>query len=286
VAQLRDLIFRASRSLGKRLPLPVLAGILWPFAFARGLFDSVAQRSRRPPSALPPDSRRASFGSGLRERTSAWLSTAGLLWSDRFAQQPWRERIDVGQLDVLRAVAERGPVVLVTLHFGGIFVIPAVLRANGLPTAAVVGDKLWPVRWWRNRRAELTRIDDLPVHLRSGDARAIVRYLTTGRCLLVALDYPLGAQSNVTFAGSSIRLSTPAFRLARMCRATVVPVLMRADSVWRYSLRVGRPVPADLIDAQDDEAALAHVVNELLPIAADRPEQALPLLVNAFEVRP
>ena len=161
--------------------------------------------------------------------------------------------------------------------------MPTLLRAYGVPTAAVVGDKLWPIRWWRERRARLTQIDGLPAHLRSGDARAIVRYLQPGRCLLVALDYPLGDQLSAAYKGGALHLSTPSFRLARLTHAAIVPVLVRVDGPWRFSIHVGEPVPDQLIVSEDDTAVLAHIVNDLLPVAAARPEQALPLLVDAFE---
>jgi lauroyl/myristoyl acyltransferase len=281
---LRGAIFRTVRVVGGVLPVPVLVGLLWPFAFLRAVLDSLLQPGRRPPRTLPPThAARADWRlTGIRERTAAWLNTAALLWADRFNSPRWQNRIEAGDFDELRlALAER-PVILVTVHFGGIFVLPTLLRARGIPTATVVADKLWPIRWWRMRRAELTRIGDLPVHFRSGDARGIMRFLKPGRCLLVAADYPLGEQAQATFRSAALRLSTPPFRLARMTNAAVVPVLVRADGVWRYAVHVGRPVPEETIRAQDYVAAVAHVANELLPIAAARPEQALPLLVRAF----
>jgi lauroyl/myristoyl acyltransferase len=211
------------------------------------------------------------------------MSTAALLWADRFDRSPWSGRIDLSQIETLRALAASRPVLLATVHYGGIFVMPTLLRSHGIPTAAVVGDKLWPVRWWRERRAALTHIADLPAHLRSGDARAMVRYLQPGRCLLVALDYPIGDQVATPFDGSALRLSTASFKLARMTGATIVPVIVRVEGTWRYSVHVGRPVPREVLAAGEDAPILAHIVSELMPIAQRAPEQALPLLVNAFE---
>ncbi|MEP7378630.1 MAG: hypothetical protein ABI725_03610 [Chloroflexota bacterium] len=280
---LRELVFRATRGAGGVLPLPVLLGVLYPAAFARALLETLTRRGRGAPSSLPPGPLRVAFRIELRERTSAWLSTAALLWADRFARSPWRERFDVAQLDALRSIIATRPALIATLHFGGIFVMPTLLRALDIPTAAAVGEKLWPVRWWRERRAQLTRIDALPAHIRSGDARSMVRFLEPGQCLLVALDYPLGDQVSASYHGASLRLSTPSFRLARLTGAAIVPMLVRLEGVWSYSVHVGRPVPDELVAAGDYAAIAGHVVNELLPLAASRPEQALPLLVKAFE---
>ncbi len=280
---IRELIFSATRTVGRMLPLPVLISLLYPLAVARAGLESMVWRGRRPPRRLPPVGGGATRRVELRERSSAWLNTAALLWADRFNRPPWSERIETTDLDRLRELGAHRPVIIVTLHFGGIFVLPSILRANGIPTAAVVGDKLWPVRWWRERRAELTQIERLPAHLRSGDARAVIRYLQPGRCLLVALDYPLGDQIATRFDGSLVHLSTPALRLARIAHAVVLPMLVRVDGPWRYHVVIAQPVPDAVLATKDDAAALAHVVGELMPVAAARPEQALPLLVRAFQ---
>ncbi len=280
---LRELTFSAAKLAGRLLPPQLLLGVLYPLALVRGLIDAVGPGERRaPPRSLPPTGMWAPFGVALRERTSAWLSTAALLWADRFNRSPWLGRLEVSDIEKIRSLAASRPVLITTLHLGGIFVMPSLLRAFGIPTAAVVGDKLWPVRWWRERRAQLTQIDGLPAHLRSGDARAMVRYLQPGRCLLVALDYPVGELRSVPYGGSAIRLSTASFRLARMTGAVVVPIMVRVDGLWRYTLKIGAPVPDDLLNNADDATVLAYVLAQLMPIAAARPEQALPLLVSAF----
>jgi lauroyl/myristoyl acyltransferase len=188
----------------------------------------------------------------------------------------------MGGRDQIAALAETHPVMLVSLHFGGIFALPALLRAHGIPTASVVGGKLWPIRWWRRRRAQLTQISGLPTHFQAGDAWSIRHFMVPGRCVLVALDYPMGEQVSVPYGGVSLELSTPPFRLARLTGAAVVPVIVRADGAWRFKVHVCRPVPDAVIAAGDYAAAAAHVANELLPMAEDRPEQAMPLLVASI----
>jgi lauroyl/myristoyl acyltransferase len=279
---LRLLTFRVIRAAGGRLPLPVIEGALYPVALARALLDILRPR-RRVPRSLPPDRTQAPFLVDLRERTVAWMNTAALFWADRFNRSPWLQRIELSGVAELRPVIVDRPALIATVHFGGIFALPSLLRAFDIPTAAVVAETLWPVRWWREQRARLTVAPGLPVHLRSGDARQIMRYLEPGRCLLVALDYPLGEQLTTDFGGAALRLSTASFRLARITGAAVVPAIVRVNGPWRFAVHVGRPVPDEMLASGDDAAVLAHVVRELLPVAAVRPEQALPLLVNAFE---
>lgn len=279
---LRDLAFRSTRAVGGRLPLGVVIAALWPVAFLRAVAEAIRYPSRRPPHRLVPPRRSGWPLTGIGRRTAAWLNTGALLWADQFGTARWAGRIDMSGLEQIRALTADRPVILVSLHFGGIAALPALMRAHGVPTASVVGGKLWPIRWWRRRRAELTQIDGLPTHFQAGDAWSIKRYLTAGRCVLVAIDYPQGEQVRTDFEGSTLQLSTPPFRLARLSGSAVVPIVVRADGVWRFEMRVGRPVPDAIIQAGDYPAAVAHVVGELLPIAAGRPDQAMPLLVRSF----
>jgi len=280
---MREAAFRATRLIGSVLPLPVLAGLLYPIGFLRGVQLTLTDRGKRPPMTLPPGARRVSALTAVRIRALMWMGYASLTWSDRFTRSPWKQRINLEGLDDLRALAADRPVMLASFHFGGIFVMPNLLRANGIPTAAAVGARLFPLPWLRERRALLTQIDDLPAHLRSGDARGLTRYLKPGRCLLVALDYVFGEQESVRFNDSTIQLSTPVFRLAKVTNAVVVPALATIDGNWRYSIHFGKPVPDEFIKAGNNEAALAHIVNALLPIAAHQPTHAHPQLVSAFQ---
>jgi len=285
--ELRGVMFRTMRFAGVVVPLPLLAALLWPLALVRALVDAALRPDRNPPTSLPPSvPRRRLSPVGVQARTAAWLNTASLIWADRFTSRRWKGRIDVVALEAMRPLLREGPVIAVTVHFGGIFVLPTLLRAHGIPTASVVGQTLWPVRWWRRKRAELTRIGDAPLHLESGDVRGVMQFLVPGRCLVVAADYPFGDQAVTTFDSSPFRASTPPLKLARLTNAAVVPVLVHADGVWRYSLHVGERVPDELIRAGRMEEAVAHIARELLPIAAVRPEQALPLLVKAFRPGP
>jgi lauroyl/myristoyl acyltransferase len=282
---LREYLFRVARLTERLLPPGALAALLWPIAFLRAAADMILRPGRNPPPSLPPppghgrSSRRLA---GVRARTDARLGTASLIWSDRFTQPRWRDRFEMGELESLREIVAQRPAIIVSLHFGGVFMLPALLRAHRIPTASVVGRGLWPIAWGRMRRAALTRIDDLPLFLESGDARAMVRFLQPGRCLMIGADYPLGDQAAATWDGAGFRLSTSPFRLARLAGAAVVPVIVRAGGTWRYAIHVGSPVPDALIRAQDHGAAVAHVATELLPVAAAAPEQALPYLVAAF----
>jgi hypothetical protein len=79
-----------------------------------------------------------------------------------------------------------------------------------------------------------------------------------------------------------MRVATPPLRLARMARARVVPVLAIHEGAWRIRVRFGEPVPDELITGESYGAAAAHIVSQLLPLAAAAPGQALPSLVDAF----
>jgi lauroyl/myristoyl acyltransferase len=264
----------------------MLLALLTPPALVRAVLESLRHPERRPLRALVPPTRSRWPLSGIGNRTAAWLNTAALLWADEFATSRWTDRIDLGTIDRLRAYAQKRPVLLVSLHFGGIFVLPALLRAQGIPTAGVIGGKLWPVRWWRRRRAQLTQIEGLPTHLRAGDAWAVRRYMRPGRCVLVAVDYPHGQRVEVAFGNGKIGVYTPSLRLARLTDAVVLPVIVRADSAWRFAVHIGEAVPDELIRADDHAAAMAYICRELAPVALGQPDQAMPLLARAVAGAP
>jgi lauroyl/myristoyl acyltransferase len=281
---LRRVAFATIRGVGNVLPVPVILALMSVPAFVRALADAVRNPQRNPPRSLPPTRPPSRLSiAAIRQRTRSWLNTASMLWADRFVSARWSDRIDVKSLAQLLPVLETRPVVAITVHYGGIFVLPTLLRAHGVPTASVVANALWPIRWWRRRRAELTQIDGLPLHFLSGDARAIVRYMRPGRVIVVAADYPMGDQVATTHDGARVLLSPSSLKLARVTNAAVVPMLVSSDGAWRFRLHVGEHVRDDVITAERYEEAIAHIARQLLPIAAADPEQALPLLVRAFQ---
>lgn len=274
------LLFEAIRLLG-RLPPWMLLAILWPLSLARGTID-VLIRDRRPPTELPPrGSARGGWRAAVLDRAVYRITALAGFWADRSLEPAWASRFDLSAIDELRGDLAERPMLMVSLHYGGLVMVPPLLCARGVPTALAVNRNSWPLSRLRQWRLKLTQVGDVPPAV-PADARAMLRFMQPGRCLVVAIDYPSGELAEVPFAGANVRLATPPLRLARMAGATVVPMLAVSDGPWRMTMRLGRPVPDELIRNGDYHAAAAHVAAELLPLAAAAPDQALPTLVEAF----
>jgi lauroyl/myristoyl acyltransferase len=275
------LLFGAVRSTGGRLPPRLLLLLLWPPSFARAAAD-VWLHGRRPPTQLPPIpgvSRRAH--QALADRLVYRMTPLAGFWADRALAPGWASRFDLSAIEQLRPILRERPVILVSFHFGALVMVPSLLNQHGMPTALAVSRDGWPLSRLRQWRLDLAKVGDIPTAV-VAEARAMLRFLQPGRCLIVAVDYPTADVSEVAYGGATVRLSTPPLRLARVAGALVVPMLAINDGPWRMSLRLGRPVPQATIQAGDYQAAAAHIANELLPLAASVPGQALPTLVEAF----
>ncbi len=274
--------FTLIRGVGKTLPLSLTAALLWAWTAFRLLPAVVLRRAGNPPLELPPSGRPAGFATSLAARGRVKVNHRALLLTDEFNSARWASRLALSEIDGLKEIARDRPVIVASFHYGVYNLLPAMLRSRGLPTVTLMSQRYWPVEKWRLRSANLTRVGDYEPYLRAGDARGALRYLTAGHCLFVSLDHVLGEQVLVPYRGGALKLSTAPLRLARLAHAVVVPMLASSEGTWRFRVTMGASVPDELIQAGDERAALSHIVEQLLPIAAGRPQQALPLFVRAF----
>jgi lauroyl/myristoyl acyltransferase len=203
-------------------------------------------------------------------------------WLDRLSEARWRRRVEIeGLADLKRVLADR-PVVLVTIHTSSVVALAPLIRATGIPTAAMPADPSWFTSPARRRKVALAeRIGDAPVFGR-GSMRDLIAYLKPGRLVLIAADHSGGRQVEVPWSGGRALFSTTAFRVARSTGSAVVPVLITTTGRWRYRITLLPAVPAQLVVSQDHEAAAADVAERLVPLAAAVPEQATDNLVAAL----
>jgi lauroyl/myristoyl acyltransferase len=277
----RRLLFHVIRAVGGRLPPTLLLALLVPPSLVRAAID-VWVHGVRPAPSLPPDGNaRTSAADALVERLDFRLTPVVGFWADRVLGRGWRSRFDISAFEQVHAQLAGRPLLLVSLHYGPLVMIPSLLCRHDVPTALAVGPDNWPISPLRQLRLDLVKIGDIPTAV-AAEARPMLRFLKPGRCLVVAIDYPAGETVELPFAGSTVRVSVAPLRLARISNALVVPMLARNEGRWRISMRLGAPVPDELLQAGDYRAAAAHVCAELLPLAASAPGQALPTLVEAF----
>jgi hypothetical protein len=270
------------RTVGTVFPPSIAYVLMWPYAAIRAIRPAMTER-HLPASRLPaPEGERPSFARRWRFQQRIQQRWLPLLWSDRWEAMNWGRRFTAVGADGLDELFKTKPVVMMTLHTGGFIALGGWLGQYGVGIGSVIVDR----RVWA--RTEQARSDprwadrwgDSAAFLR-GDARSMVRYLAPGRCLLLPADHPRGHSVEGEWAGGRLTLSSGGFRIARLAGATVVPAVVMDDGRWRYRVHVGHAVPQELIDAGDEQAAASHVARELMPIAAERPEQAAITLVWA-----
>ncbi|HYI23357.1 MAG TPA: hypothetical protein VEX62_12080 [Candidatus Limnocylindrales bacterium] len=274
--------YLACRAVASIFPPGMAYFLLWPYAALRGLRPAGAE-THLPASRLPAPSgerpsylRRWRFQSRIHQR---WLP---LLWTDRWKESRWSSRFSADGAERLDDIARQRPIVVMTLHTGGMIVLGGWLAQRGLGIGSVIVDRrVWArTQRMRSNSRWASRMGDSAAFLR-GDARSMIRYLTPGRCLLLPADHERGHFVDGMWSGGRLRLSSGGFRIARLAEATVVPIIVTDDGRWRYKIHVGEPVPQELITAGDDEAAATHVAKQLMPIAATRPSEAAITLVGA-----
>ena len=276
--------YATCRGLARVLPPDVLYVVLMPYPMLRGIRPALEVR-HLPASEIPapaPD-RTPSYFARWRFHMKIHQRWLPLLWADLWDQPRWRNRFVAEGAELLDAVALERPIVVVTLHTGGLVALGAWMMHRGIGMGSVIADRS---RWSRDdavrARADKrwSMFSDSSAFLR-GDTRAMIRYLQVGRALFLPADHVLGRTVEGAWDGGRLVLSRGAFRIARHAGATVIPIVVTDNGRWRFRIHVGQPVPQALIDAGDDVAAASHVAHELMPIAARRPKEAMVTLVAA-----
>jgi hypothetical protein len=272
---LHALFIEACRTLARYLPPLVLHALLVPYEWLRGAGAAMAIRVlplhdlTSPESSPPGFMRRWRYQSRNYER---WLATQ---WPELWRKPPWSQRLRVDHPEIVERLRADQPVVLATLHTGWPFACTRWLLNQGVQIGSVVaGAQAWQRTLELRETGYWARHEGVHVFAH-GDARSMVRFLTPGRCFLIQIDYSQGEVIDIEWGGRRWPLSTGAFRLARLANAALVPIVGLDDGIWRTRAHVGAPVPQDLIAAGDDVASAMHVMNELMPLMAQAPDQLM-----------
>jgi lauroyl/myristoyl acyltransferase len=278
----------ASRGAERVLPPMALWALLWPLNEALALRQALLTRERVPAARLPlpPDAERPGlllrwrhFSRGQRHW---WL----LSWIDRLAAPKWQRRLNIQGADKLTAALAERPVIVCSLHTTSVGTIAAWLRSLGIPAAHVPMDMAWFSNPARLRKRALAEKMGMAITLRPDQPRAMVEFLKPGKMLVLPADHTGGRVINVPWRDASVTVATGLFRIARSTGAAVAPMLIFETGRWRYEMTVFDPVPQDVIEAGDNHAAARYVVDRLMPMVAERPDQAMAVLVAAVRESP
>jgi lauroyl/myristoyl acyltransferase len=210
-----------------------------------------------------------------------WADTgAVVLLQHRLGLPRWQKRFQVsGTPPQEHPDWGKRPVVLTFLHTGTFALLLYWLRSRGIPAAMLVGG----IPFFINNDAfrkimaigdQRNGLEDVPhIFQRYNTLREVIRFLTPGHALLMALDGGKRVDEVDTYdaGGFPIVLKRGAFRLAAQKNAILIPISARRTGMCRFEIHFGKPVPDELLRNGDRAAATQHLVSELWPGIAENP---------------
>ena len=286
----KRVFYGTGRGLARVVPPDILYFMLYPSSAMRGVRPALAKR-HVPAKHIPPRPKdgKPGFVARWHYQTVIFQRWLPLFWPGAWANQRWSERLTSEGATELDAIAAERPVVAITLHTGPAVVLGGWLMGRGLGVGSVIIDR---ERWLRPESVK-ARSDPRwqkyatnSASFLAGDTRQMVRYLAPGRVLLLFADHPLGRSAEGDWPGGRLRLAVGGLRIARLTGAAVVPIVVTDNGPWRFHVHVGKPLSAAMLDSGDNEAAVAEIARQLMPLVERQPFVALPTLVEAVSLAP
>jgi lauroyl/myristoyl acyltransferase len=264
------------------LPVPILWCFLLPYALARALTGP-----RLPVGPWPAclGTKPGTLGT-WQSLTSHHLDRALRYLPDRVSSPRWRERCQIVGAERIKAARKAGrPVMLAICHFGPFILTGLWLRAFGMPVTGMILRTAGVRSRTDRRRDNYLPHPQIPGYLHADQLREIVRLVSAGGTLVVAIDFPSGRQELVPGeAGWSFRMATGAIRLAARHSAELIPCHIIHEGLWRFRIELGRPVPREHLSGEPDFVAVGkHLLAEALPYWRRHPEQCHPHLLQSFQ---
>ena len=211
-----------------------------------------------------------------QRRMSRYMNRYLEYFPDRLADPKWRDNCTIVGRSHLLKVRENGrPAVLAFCHFGPIYFMRSWLRANGIPSAALLAGESETHRDLNLITDHLIRFPQIPTTFYLDQLREATEFLAAGNLLFVALDGTTGKQMDVPFCdGWTFQMSTGAVRLAMRHQAELIPCVIIGEGPWLFRIEVGKPVPKEFLTAESGwTRAGNHLLSELLPHFLAHPEQ-------------
>ena len=278
----REACFSAGLRAAERvLPRAVLHALLWPiaaFMAAAGFVQRLFRRRGRMPWP-------ATLRSRWRDRTRLELSLWMLYWRDRLPSPRWRRRCPVRGLEHLPVGR---PVVLATLHFGPLGIMPTILRMHGLRAAVLAAPE-----FIETRPPSRTRVDALeekatgipPRLIPAGELWETEGHLKNGGVLVFATDGATGARTQVSSGDLRASLGRGLLRMAHITGAVVAPCLVTAGPGFSAEVRIGKPLPNDLVaDRTRHQEAYDTLFAALIEGVRESPGQCRSLFWRAIRL--
>jgi hypothetical protein len=279
-------IFSAARLAERILPPPglrllvkVCLSVTAPAAILRA--PELASRPGLPLSA--PDCAVA-----RRADRALHLARALEFFPDRLALPKWSARCRwEGIAPIENALAAGRPVVLAFSHAGPSFLLRAWLRARGIAAATLVKGHASQRSAMKRRKDRVGLLPHEPHVFYTNELRAMTRFLTGPRVLLVAIDHPSGRTVEAPVNDEwSFEMATGAIRVAAERGAELAACGIFEEAPWQFCIVIGEPVPRGLLDPEPDIPAAARLLlRNFLDQWRRAPADCAPVIFQQFRAR-
>jgi lauroyl/myristoyl acyltransferase len=247
--------FYLTRALERRLSADqcysLLKVIYFPRAFLNTLFKKPRPAGGRGPNFSPIHETRKT----ARERyMRRYLNRVLEYLQDRLGEPKWMRRCTFEGLEqVQRARREGRPVILAFSHSGPFVLLRMWMRSAGVPVVELVGPNLRePTRLGRLKDG-LEPFKELPVRYYPHQLRELMKMVAANYPLFIAIDVANGKQVLVPISEEmSFQMPTGALRLAVHHGAELIPCSIIDEGRWHFRIKLGKPVPAELLDLEDE----------------------------------
>ncbi len=226
------------------------------------------------------------FRISKERRRNDFLNAALEFFPERLGTPKWRERVQIDGMQYLEtARREKRPVILAFCHFGPMSLLRYWLRAAGFPAAILVKGESQIRSPMKRLKDRVSPFPEVPtVFYQENQLRDTIKFLAAGNPLLIAIDVSLGKKMDIPVDEHwQFGMSNGAIRMAMRHGAELIPCSIIDEGDWRFQIRLGPPVPASLLAAGDPVPAGKFLLDAMMPLWREHPEQGSRCLLKKFQ---
>jgi hypothetical protein len=205
---------------------------------------------------------------------------------DRLGTAKWRDHLRVSGSEYLEtARQQKRPIILAFSHFGPYILLRPWLRAMGFTAVAMVGGdsvNRSGMKLLADRVSPFPEIS--PALYRGNQLRDMIEFVAARNPLLLAVDVLIGKQMDLSVDDHwRFGMARGAVRVAMSQQAELIPCSIIDEGNWHFHIKLGPPVPQEVLHSGDTLRAGKHILDALLPEWRAHPEQCTERLVKLFQ---
>lgn len=276
------------QGLARVFPVPVFYWVVFPVAFCRALLHRIHQIRRRESSTtvLPACLQCDNPAPRPRlPRLPVYFNRLIELIPGSLGQPKWQARCPIEGIERVRlALAQRRRVLLAFPHFSQYWELRSWLRGAGLPVSFYAAAESTARTEARRHKDQWALFPEVPTVFSSDQLADAIKFVRSGRPLLIAMDGQRGRHLNVPVNDDwTFRMATGPLRIATNHDAMIFPCTMIVEGAWRFRIVIGDPVPSELlVTGKENEAAL-HLFRQILPHLKRYPDQCRSQFLARFK---